>query len=51
MADGTPKGMALLMGGAGIGCLVAALGSHSARKPHYLDLVRPNQLPVRWGGC
>jgi DHA1 family bicyclomycin/chloramphenicol resistance-like MFS transporter len=32
LADGTPKGMALVMGGAGIGCLVAALGSHAARK-------------------
>ncbi|WP_193040677.1 MULTISPECIES: Bcr/CflA family multidrug efflux MFS transporter [unclassified Pseudomonas] len=31
LADGTPKGMALVMGGAGIGCLVAALWSKGAR--------------------
>ncbi|WP_256823397.1 MULTISPECIES: Bcr/CflA family multidrug efflux MFS transporter [unclassified Pseudomonas] len=31
LADGTPKDMALVMGGAGIGCLVAALWSKGAR--------------------
>lgn len=31
LADGTPKGMALVMGAGGIGCLVAALCSKGAR--------------------
>lgn len=31
LADGTLKGMALVMGGAGIGCLAAALWSKSVR--------------------
>lgn len=33
LSDGTPKGMALVMGGAAIGCLVVALISKSTRVP------------------
>jgi DHA1 family bicyclomycin/chloramphenicol resistance-like MFS transporter len=35
LADGTPKGMALVMGGAGIGCLVAAMWSRGVRAERF----------------